>query len=69
MWKNGNRSVNTNPTKLWMMYSINRVEYVTTLILQITSRYAGVIKKLHFQADDTVPTGKVCSISFFERIY
>ncbi|KAJ5929464.1 hypothetical protein N7454_006414 [Penicillium verhagenii] len=24
----------------------------------ITSRYAGVIKKLHFEADDTVPTGR-----------
>ncbi|OJI87964.1 hypothetical protein ASPTUDRAFT_393194 [Aspergillus tubingensis CBS 134.48] len=29
----------------------------------ITSRYEGVVKKLHFQADDTVPTGKaLCDI-------
>lgn len=27
--------------------------------VQITSRYEGVIKKLHFEADDTVPTGRV----------
>jgi hypothetical protein len=32
---------------------------VLILLFQITSRYEGVIKKLHFQADDTVPTGKV----------
>ncbi|KAL5340847.1 2-oxoacid dehydrogenases acyltransferase-domain-containing protein [Aspergillus crustosus] len=29
----------------------------------ITSRYEGVVKKLHFQADDTVPTGRaLCDI-------
>ncbi|KAH8697544.1 putative biotin-dependent 2-oxo acid dehydrogenases acyltransferase [Talaromyces proteolyticus] len=36
----------------------------------ITSRYAGVIKKLHFQADDTVPTGKaLCDIEVDDAQY
>jgi 2-oxoisovalerate dehydrogenase E2 component (dihydrolipoyl transacylase) len=30
----------------------------------ITSRYEGVVKKLHFQADDTVPTGMVCMFMY-----
>ncbi|QSS49290.1 dihydrolipoamide branched chain transacylase E2 [Histoplasma capsulatum var. duboisii H88] len=36
----------------------------------ITSRYDGVIKKLHFQADDTVPTGMaLCDIDVDESKY
>ncbi|EAW10632.1 putative 2-oxo acid dehydrogenases acyltransferase [Aspergillus clavatus NRRL 1] len=36
----------------------------------ITSRYAGVVKKLHFQADDTVPTGKaLCEIEVEDGKY
>ncbi|CRG84855.1 2-oxoisovalerate dehydrogenase E2 component (dihydrolipoyl transacylase) [Talaromyces islandicus] len=36
----------------------------------ITSRYAGVIKKLHFQADDTVPTGRaLCDIEVDDAQY
>ncbi|KAK2755934.1 hypothetical protein FQN54_005730 [Arachnomyces sp. PD_36] len=36
----------------------------------ITSRYEGVIKKLHFQADDTVPTGKaLCDIDVDDTKY
>ncbi|OJJ49390.1 hypothetical protein ASPZODRAFT_59748 [Penicilliopsis zonata CBS 506.65] len=36
----------------------------------ITSRYEGIIKKLHFQADDTVPTGKaLCDIEVEEGKY
>ncbi|KAL1964688.1 hypothetical protein VTN77DRAFT_6714 [Rasamsonia byssochlamydoides] len=36
----------------------------------ITSRYEGVIKKLHFQADDTVPTGKaLCDIEVEDGKY
>ncbi|KAK2733412.1 hypothetical protein FQN55_003372 [Onygenales sp. PD_40] len=36
----------------------------------ITSRYEGVIKKLHFQADDTVPTGKaLCDIDVDDAKY
>ncbi|KAL1877761.1 hypothetical protein Plec18167_004730 [Paecilomyces lecythidis] len=36
----------------------------------ITSRYEGVIKKLHFQADDTVPTGKaLCDIEVDDAKY
>ncbi|KKZ68438.1 2-oxoisovalerate dehydrogenase E2 component (dihydrolipoyl transacylase) [[Emmonsia] crescens] len=36
----------------------------------ITSRYEGVIKKLHFQADDTVPTGMaLCDIDVDESKY
>ncbi|OXV07763.1 hypothetical protein Egran_04477 [Elaphomyces granulatus] len=36
----------------------------------ITSRYEGVIKKLHFQADDTVPTGKaLCDIDVEDGKY
>ncbi|QKX55810.1 uncharacterized protein TRUGW13939_02908 [Talaromyces rugulosus] len=36
----------------------------------ITSRYAGVIKKLHFQTDDTVPTGKaLCDIEVDDAQY
>ncbi|THC98938.1 hypothetical protein EYZ11_001575 [Aspergillus tanneri] len=36
----------------------------------ITSRYEGVVKKLHFQADDTVPTGKaLCDIEVEEGKY
>ncbi|KAL4933901.1 putative 2-oxo acid dehydrogenases acyltransferase [Aspergillus undulatus] len=36
----------------------------------ITSRYEGVVKKLHFQADDTVPTGRaLCDIEVDEAKY
>ncbi|RAL00990.1 putative 2-oxo acid dehydrogenases acyltransferase [Aspergillus ibericus CBS 121593] len=36
----------------------------------ITSRYEGVVKKLHFQADDTVPTGKaLCDIEVEDGKY
>ncbi|KAI9932943.1 hypothetical protein ASPWEDRAFT_99273 [Aspergillus wentii DTO 134E9] len=36
----------------------------------ITSRYEGVVKKLHFQADDTVPTGKaLCDIEVDDAKY
>ncbi|WEW60704.1 2-oxoacid dehydrogenase acyltransferase [Emydomyces testavorans] len=36
----------------------------------ITSRYEGVIKKLHFQADDTVPTGMaLCDIEVDDAQY
>ncbi|OOQ90994.1 putative 2-oxo acid dehydrogenase acyltransferase [Penicillium brasilianum] len=36
----------------------------------ITSRYAGVIKKLHFEADDTVPTGQaLCDIEVEDGKY
>ncbi|PGH18568.1 hypothetical protein AJ79_00347 [Helicocarpus griseus UAMH5409] len=36
----------------------------------ITSRYEGVIKKLHFQADDTVPTGMaLCDIDVDDAQY
>ncbi|KAI2794827.1 Lipoamide acyltransferase [Penicillium oxalicum] len=36
----------------------------------ITSRYAGVIKKLHFEADDTVPTGRaLCDIEVEDGQY
>ncbi|EEA20355.1 hypothetical protein TMatcc_000341 [Talaromyces marneffei ATCC 18224] len=36
----------------------------------ITSRYAGVIKKLHFQTDDTVPTGRaLCDIEVDDAQY
>ncbi|KAJ5454349.1 Lipoamide acyltransferase [Penicillium daleae] len=36
----------------------------------ITSRYAGVIKKLHFEADDTVPTGRaLCDIEVEDGKY
>lgn len=36
----------------------------------ITSRYEGVIKKLHFQADDTVPTGRaLCDIEVEDGKY
>ncbi|EER23474.1 2-oxo acid dehydrogenases acyltransferase domain containing protein [Coccidioides posadasii C735 delta SOWgp] len=36
----------------------------------ITSRYEGVIKKLHFQADDTVPTGMaLCEIEVDDAKY
>ncbi|KUL91255.1 hypothetical protein ZTR_01748 [Talaromyces verruculosus] len=36
----------------------------------ITSRYAGVIKKLHFQTDDTVPTGRaLCDIEVDDALY
>ncbi|KAL4955650.1 2-oxoacid dehydrogenases acyltransferase-domain-containing protein [Aspergillus filifer] len=36
----------------------------------ITSRYEGVVKKLHFQADDTVPTGRaLCDIEVDDAKY
>lgn len=36
----------------------------------ITSRYEGVVKKLHFQADDTVPTGKaLCDLEVEDGKY
>ncbi|PWY80608.1 biotin-dependent 2-oxo acid dehydrogenases acyltransferase [Aspergillus heteromorphus CBS 117.55] len=36
----------------------------------ITSRYEGVVKKLHFQADDTAPTGKeLCDIEVEDGKY
>lgn len=36
----------------------------------ITSRYEGVIKKLHFEADDTIPTGKaLCDIEVDDAKY
>ncbi|KAL3476348.1 2-oxoacid dehydrogenases acyltransferase-domain-containing protein [Aspergillus californicus] len=36
----------------------------------ITSRYEGVVKKLHFQADDTVPTGRaLCDIEVDDAQY
>ncbi|PGH16249.1 hypothetical protein AJ80_05272 [Polytolypa hystricis UAMH7299] len=36
----------------------------------ITSRYEGVIKKLHFQTDDTVPTGMaLCDIEVDDAMY
>ncbi|KAE8358046.1 2-oxoacid dehydrogenases acyltransferase-domain-containing protein [Aspergillus caelatus] len=36
----------------------------------ITSRYGGIVKKLHFQADDTVPTGKaLCDIEVEDGKY
>ncbi|KAJ9311963.1 hypothetical protein DTO271D3_7810 [Paecilomyces variotii] len=36
----------------------------------ITSRYEGIIKKLHFQADDTVPTGRaLCDIEVDDAKY
>ncbi|KAJ5631270.1 uncharacterized protein N7484_011370 [Penicillium longicatenatum] len=36
----------------------------------ITSRYEGVIKKLHFEADDTVPTGRaLCDIEVVDGKY
>ncbi|PLB42485.1 putative 2-oxo acid dehydrogenases acyltransferase [Aspergillus candidus] len=36
----------------------------------ITSRYEGVVKKLHFQADDTVPTGQaLCDIEVDDKQY
>ncbi|KAL2865465.1 putative 2-oxo acid dehydrogenases acyltransferase [Aspergillus lucknowensis] len=36
----------------------------------ITSRYEGVVKKLHFQADDTVPTGRaLCDIEVDDATY
>ncbi|KAJ0420128.1 2-oxoacid dehydrogenases acyltransferase-domain-containing protein [Aspergillus carlsbadensis] len=36
----------------------------------ITSRYEGVVKKLHFQADDTVPTGRaLCDIEVDDTKY
>ncbi|KAL4747742.1 hypothetical protein BDW72DRAFT_196474 [Aspergillus terricola var. indicus] len=36
----------------------------------ITSRYGGIVKKLHFQADDTVPTGKaLCDIEVDDAQY
>jgi len=37
--------------------------------LQITSRYEGVIKKLHYQADDTVPTGQARRISSKDVVF
>ncbi|KAE8318952.1 2-oxoacid dehydrogenases acyltransferase-domain-containing protein [Aspergillus transmontanensis] len=36
----------------------------------ITSRYEGIVKKLHFQADDTVPTGRaLCDIEVEDGKY
>ncbi|KAE8352824.1 2-oxoacid dehydrogenases acyltransferase-domain-containing protein [Aspergillus coremiiformis] len=36
----------------------------------ITSRYGGIVKKLHFEADDTVPTGKaLCDIEVDDGKY
>ncbi|KAL4787267.1 2-oxoacid dehydrogenases acyltransferase-domain-containing protein [Aspergillus varians] len=36
----------------------------------ITSRYEGVVKKLHFQADDTVPTGRaLCDLEVDDAKY
>ncbi|KAF5860377.1 hypothetical protein ETB97_001666 [Aspergillus alliaceus] len=36
----------------------------------ITSRYEGIVKKLHFEADDTVPTGKaLCDIEVEDGKY
>ncbi|KAL2828896.1 2-oxoacid dehydrogenases acyltransferase-domain-containing protein [Aspergillus cavernicola] len=36
----------------------------------ITSRYEGVVKKLHFQADDTIPTGRaLCDIEVDDAKY
>ncbi|KAL4881559.1 2-oxoacid dehydrogenases acyltransferase-domain-containing protein [Aspergillus karnatakaensis] len=36
----------------------------------ITSRYEGIVKKLHFQADDTVPTGRaLCDIEVDDAKY
>ncbi|CBF75718.1 putative 2-oxo acid dehydrogenases acyltransferase [Aspergillus nidulans FGSC A4] len=36
----------------------------------ITSRYEGIVKKLHFQADDTVPTGRaLCDIEVDDAQY
>ncbi|KAL4910647.1 hypothetical protein BDW74DRAFT_1109 [Aspergillus multicolor] len=36
----------------------------------ITSRYEGIVKKLHFQADDTVPTGRaLCDIEVNDAQY
>ncbi|KAE8375130.1 2-oxoacid dehydrogenases acyltransferase-domain-containing protein [Aspergillus bertholletiae] len=36
----------------------------------ITSRYGGIVKKLHFQADDTVPTGRaLCDIEVEDGKY
>ncbi|KAJ5899077.1 Lipoamide Acyltransferase [Penicillium taxi] len=36
----------------------------------ITSRYEGVIKKLHFEADDTIPTGQaLCDIEVDDKKY
>lgn len=61
MLKNGNHFANTSQIKQLMMYVFcpDPRRWHANKLLQITSRYEGVIKKLHFQADDTVPTGKV----------